>query len=71
MRRGARKIGAGLVENINVGLKWAIDQGADVVNMSLGIRHVGGGLPHQEVIDYAARKGVTVVAASGNDGTED
>lgn len=70
MQRGDERVGAGLVENINSGVKWAIDQGADVINMSLGVRHEGGGLPHREVIDYAARKGVTVVAAAGNDGQE-
>jgi subtilisin family serine protease len=63
-------MGAGLVDNINVGIKWAVDRGADVVNMSLGIRHEHGGLPHAEVIDYALRRGTTVVAAAGNDGTD-
>jgi thermitase len=71
MTRGSRRVGAGLVDNINAGIKWAIDQGADVINMSLGIRHTGGGLPHQEVVDYAQRKGVTIVAASGNDGSQE
>jgi len=71
MSKDGHPIGAGLVENINNGVKWAIDHGADVVNMSLGVRHTGGGLPHKEVIDYAQRKGVTVVAASGNDGQHD
>lgn len=70
LSRGGRRVGAGLVENINAGVKYAIDQGAQVINMSLGVRHEGGGLPHQEVIDYAKRKGVTIVAASGNDGQE-
>lgn len=70
MKRDNRVIGAGLVENINNGLKWAIDQGAEIVNMSLGVPHTGGGLPHQEVIDYAKAKGVTVIAAAGNDGRE-
>jgi subtilisin family serine protease len=41
-----------------------------VINMSLGVQHVDGGLPHQEVVEYARLKGVTIVAASGNDGTE-
>jgi len=71
MQRGARRVGAGLVDNIDAGVKWAVDQGADVINMSLGVQHTGGGLPHQDVIDYAQRKGVTVVAATGNDGTEE
>ncbi len=71
MKRDGEPVGAGLVENINAGIKWAVDQGAEVVNMSLGVRHTGGGLPHREVVDYASRKGVTMVAASGNDGSEE
>lgn len=69
MRSEGRRVGAGIVDNINVGIKWAVDHGADVINMSLGIKHTGGGLPHADVIRYALGKGVTVVAASGNDGT--
>lgn len=68
LRQGDRLIGAGLVDNINAGIKWAVDHGASVINMSLGIRHEGGGLPHTDVVQYAAAKGVTVVAAAGNDG---
>ena len=68
VRRGKR-VGAGLVENINYGVKWAVDNGADVINMSLGVRHTGGGLPHQEVVDYARNMNVSIIAASGNDGT--
>lgn len=71
MRAGERRVGAGLVANINAGAKWAIDQGADVLNMSLGVRHTGGGLPHREVVEYARRMGVVIVAASGNDGTDE
>ncbi len=70
MKQGEGYVGAGLVSNINVGIKWAIDQGADVINMSLGIVHSGGGLPHEAVVKYAEQKGVTMVAAAGNDGTQ-
>ena len=70
MEREGRRVGAGLIDNINTAVKWAVDQGADVINMSLGLRHSGGGLPHEEVVDYARRKGVTIVAAAGNDGQE-
>jgi subtilisin family serine protease len=71
LKKGDSVVGAGLIDNINTGIKWAVDQGADVINMSLGIKHEGGGLPHEEVIRYALSKGVTIVAASGNDGTRD
>ena len=70
LRDGDTVQGAGVVDNINPAIKWAVDQGADVINMSLGIRHTGGGLPHADVIRYALARGVTVVAASGNDGTD-
>ncbi|MFG6107480.1 S8 family serine peptidase [Leptothoe sp. EHU-05/26/07-4] len=70
LKRGSKKVGAGLVDNINTGIKWAIDNGANVINMSLGIEHTGGGLPHEDVVNYARRKGVSIVAASGNDGKE-
>jgi subtilisin family serine protease len=69
MKSGDRLVGAGIIDNINTGIKWAVDHGAHIINMSLGIRHAGGGLPHEDVIRYALSKNVTVVAASGNDGT--
>jgi thermitase len=71
MERNGKRVGAGLVDNINTGIKWAVDQGAHVINMSLGIRQSGGGLPHEEVVNYARQKGVSIVAASGNDGQEE
>jgi thermitase len=71
LKQGEKYVGAGLVDNINNGIKWAIDKGADVINMSLGIKHEAGGLPHAEIIEYAKTKNVTVVAASGNDGSEE
>jgi thermitase len=69
LRQGDRVVGAGLVDNINAGIRYAVEQGADVINMSLGIRHEGGGLPHVDVIRTALAEGVSVVAAAGNDGT--
>ncbi|NSL90811.1 S8 family peptidase [Chitinophaga solisilvae] len=71
MRSGERIVGAGIVDNINNGIKWAVDNGADVINMSLGIKHSGGGLPHEDIVKYALSKNVTIVAASGNDGTSE
>ena len=71
MTQGDKRYGAGLLDNINTAIKWAVDNDADIINMSLGIKHEYGGLPHEEVINYAISKGVTIVAASGNDGTND
>ncbi|WP_186364086.1 S8 family serine peptidase [Ornithinimicrobium sufpigmenti] len=70
LERDGRLIGAGVVDNIDSGIKWAVDNGAAVINMSLGIRRTGGGPPHARVIAYARRRGVVVTAASGNDGTD-
>jgi thermitase len=71
LKKGNRLVGAGIIDNINTGIKWAVDNGADIINMSLGIKHTGGGLPHEDVIRYALSKNVAVVAASGNDGTSE
>lgn len=71
MKRGGSVVGAGIVENINAGIKYAIDQKVDIINMSLGIKNAGGGLPHKEVIEYAADQGITIVAAAGNDGKQE
>lgn len=71
LKQEDKKVGAGLIDNINTGIKWAVDNGADVINMSLGVKHEYGGLPHKEVVEYALSRGVTIVAASGNDGNPD
>ncbi len=71
LKRGDSVVGAGIVENINAGLKYAVDQKVDIINMSLGIKNQSGGLPHKEVVDYAHDEGVTIVAAAGNDGRQE
>ena len=43
------------------------DYGCDVLNLSLGVPHERESL--RRAVEYAARKGVVVVAATGNDGT--
>jgi serine protease len=61
-------LGGGFYYSIINGIRWATDNGADVINLSLG------GSAHsallEEAVDYAYEKGVTVVAAAGNDGTD-
>ncbi|MDJ0679065.1 MAG: S8 family peptidase, partial [Xenococcaceae cyanobacterium MO_167.B52] len=58
--------GGGTVADIAEAIKFAADNGADVINMSLG----GGGSSHlmKEAINYAYNKGVVIVAAAGNSG---
>lgn len=58
--------GRGNTADIAESIRWAADNGADVINMSLG-----GPMPSRIMLDavrYAHRKGVTVVAAAGNSG---
>jgi serine protease len=58
--------GGGTVSDIAEAIKFAADNGADVINLSLG----GSGESHlmKEAIDYATDKDVVVVAAAGNSG---
>jgi serine protease len=58
--------GGGTVSDIAEAIKFAADNGADVINMSLG----GGGESQlmEEAINYAHAKGVVIIAAAGNSG---
>lgn len=51
------------------GIKYAADHGAKIINCSWG--GPGGGQFGQEMIDYAVAKGCLVIAAAGNESTED
>lgn len=58
--------GSGTYADIAEAIRYAADNGADVINMSLG-----GPIPSaiiQSAINYAHGKGVTIVAAAGNSG---
>ncbi|GAA2721230.1 S8 family peptidase [Actinocorallia aurantiaca] len=54
------------------GIRHAVDNGAQVINMSLGGGKTDytGNTAEQEAIDYAVSKGVPVIASMGNDGAE-
>jgi serine protease len=58
--------GGGTVADIAEAIKFAADNGADVINMSLG----GSGASNmmEEAIKYAHNKGVVIIAAAGNEG---
>lgn len=58
--------GSGYYSWVANGIVWAADQGAQVINMSLG-----GGSPSitlEDAVNYAWSKGSVVVAAAGNSG---
>ncbi|MFC3960224.1 S8 family serine peptidase [Halovivax cerinus] len=57
--------GSGSMSDIADAIQWAADQGADVVNMSLG----GGGASQtgRQAINYAYENGTLPIAAAGND----
>lgn len=50
------------------GVRWAVDHGAEVINLSLSSKSENVLL--QDALEYAVDHGVTVVTASGNDGEE-
>ncbi|MCM3633217.1 MULTISPECIES: S8 family peptidase [Paenibacillus] len=59
--------GAGSTYSVAQGIIWATDQGAKVINMSLG-NYASGDFLH-EAIKYAYERDVVLVAATGNDNT--
>ena len=58
--------GSGSVGGIADAIRYAADEGAQVINMSLGSRFPSRVL--EKAVNYAHAKGVTVVCAAGNDG---
>lgn len=57
----------GEVSDILAGIYWAVDQGADVLNLSFGTDAPTPFLA--DAVDYAIARGVIVVAAGGNGGS--
>ena len=63
--------GSGGMAEIAEGMSYAVNQGAQVINMSLGINarfNITSDPILDPALDYAYTSGVVVVAASGNDG---
>lgn len=62
--------GSGTVDDINAGIRWVVDHGAQVVNLSLGDPNFAittlFGTSMAEGIDYAWEHGAVPVLASGN-----
>lgn len=62
--------GEGEVGPMARGIVWAVDNGAQVLNLSFGIGVDAGEdlLPLRTAVSYAVSRGVIVVAAAGNEG---
>lgn len=60
--------GGGTMADVVNALRWAVEHGAEVVNLSLSSRMQNQALV--DALDEAVGKGVTVVVAAGNDGEE-
>jgi subtilisin family serine protease len=60
--------GFGTYEDTASGIIYAVDNGAKIINLSIG--GYGYSLLLQDAIDYAFEKGCIIVAAGGNDGVE-
>jgi thermitase len=54
------------VRELAEGIVWAVDMGANVINISIQIKESSPEL--KEAIDYAWNSGVVIVAAAGNNG---
>ena len=50
-------------------IHWAVDNGADVINMSFGTLDQSKVL--KEAVEYASKNGVTMTGSAGNENTED
>ncbi|AZB44588.1 hypothetical protein CEF21_21140 [Bacillus sp. FJAT-42376] len=57
----------GYFSDITAGIAWAVNNGAEVMNLSLGV-HASKDEVTERVLKSAYDKGVTIVAASGNEG---
>ncbi|NCN41500.1 S8 family serine peptidase [bacterium] len=60
--------GRGSVGDVADAIRFAADQGADVINLSLAIQ--GNPSLIREAVDYALEKGCFLVASAGNSGAE-
>jgi thermitase len=58
--------GSGSMADVAAGIVYAADEGADIINLSLG--SMVGSQVTKDAVDYAAEKGVTVIASAGNSG---
>ena len=58
--------GSGSMADVAAGIVYAADNGADIINLSLG--SFVGSQVEKDAVDYAVGKGATVIASAGNSG---
>ena len=63
------RTGSGYISDIVAGIEWSVDNGMQVISMSLGLSsHI---VPLHSACDTACDAGIVVVAAAGNSGPSD
>jgi serine protease len=60
--------GSGPTSKLADGIRYAADHGAQVINVSVGTSQASDAL--KEAVQYAHSKGIVIVAAAGNDGSD-
>lgn len=60
--------GRGDIASVTAGIRWAINHGAKVINLSLGMLHPSLCIEH--LLEVAESAGVVVVCSAGNSGTD-
>ena len=60
--------GSGSMADVAAGIVYAADEGADIINLSLG--SMVGSQVTKDAVDHAVAMGVTVIASAGNSGGE-
>ena len=60
------KNGSGSMADVAAGIVYAADNGADIINLSLG--SMVGSQVTEDAVNHAVGKGVTVIASAGNSG---
>jgi subtilisin family serine protease len=61
--------GRGNIVDVAAGVRWAVQQGAKVINLSLGMSTRSGDAL-QNALEEAAMRGVVIVSAAGNQGSD-
>jgi subtilisin family serine protease len=62
--------GNGTMSSVIAGINWAIEQNADVINLSLGAPMAEENTPLNQAIRDAIAQGIVVVVAAGNCGSD-